>query len=630
MPKLLFLIISCLTIISNAHAASQVPTSPYFTIQGERPVFNRPAYGTTGNLVVNSNFSSGTAGWEMTNLTDNKGNPLYSTAKHDGKAWLRVNQEYLTGNGKQGLLEQTIAIPLQLRNEIIEVSFLVSGLFTGFQISNDGSPLLFYAKIDPANPERIYYYYHPNGASSFTISFMKGYPGQIALGEYYDITEVAVRPATRTYQSISQGLPASGGSLQFARWIMGTWDEKVQLKQLANNRKMGGMCRVWLSAELLGTYITKNNPAKRTSSHLTSQYVNAQTAKVFTGIDPVKIKKLDWFFDAARQQGLKLSVGIVGSFTDGAGNPHPTLSLPGSFEFLDTDTDVRNGFITLIKSIVSRYKGYENIVCWDALPESWILWKNAFSGYSASAPLATERSLTFAGYRVFERSAYAAIKAIDPVRPVLRHVPGYAGVYFDANYLLNTDSVCDWSGITSYLGAIHVGLISGTPATFWVGSGKTNSLANGTPLKVYTSGTLPIGMNGSTTYYVVNVTSTNFQVATAPGGVGIKTNAGFGNLFFYSTDGTSLAAFDNVFQRWSDFPKTTILAEMGAPADVGLLYRNDNYEAPYLREGFRRLQKYGFASGIVFDEGNILWDSNFNLNESGKVTESVGPTMLKQ
>jgi hypothetical protein len=596
------------------------PQTPKYTIQGERRVYDRPVYGTKGNLAVNSNFSSGTTGWKFTDLADSKGNPLYTVVKHGGKSWMRINQEIQTSNRKQGLLEQTITIPAGLRDTTIEVSFLVSGMVTGFRISGDGPDIVFDAKIASANPERVYYYYHPKGASSFTISFMKGYPGQSTPGEYFDITEIAVREATWTQQIIGKGLPASGGTLQLARWLV-AWDEKSQHKQLDNIKKLGGMARVWLSAELFGTYITKKNPTKRKSPNLTSQYRKASVAKVFTSLDPEKIKQLDWFFEASRQHGLKVIVTLFGGFTDGVGNPHNKLSVPQSMELLDTDADVRTGFNTLTTAIVSRYASYDNIVAWEFVNEGWATWRAAYSGYSTQASFSADRSLSFSGYRSWERSAYSVIKAADPKkRPVMLN----SG---DQHYLLHSDDVCDWNGISLYLGSIKIANYTGTPSRFIVFTGKTNSLANGTPLKAYTTGSFPSGLTSSKTYYVVNVSPVGFEVAITPGGAGVSVSGGSGTLYFYSTDGTSLAAFDNVFQRWADLPKPTVLAEMGAPTDVGLLYRDDNYEAAYLREGYKKLKKYGFVTGIVFDEfpgNNILWDSDFNLNNSGKIVEKFG------
>ncbi len=605
---------------SNASALS----SKYYSLPGERRVYYRPLYDKSGNLAVNSDFSSGTFGWMLPNLSDKGGKPLYSVVRHGGKSWLRINQELQTDTGKQGLVAQTIDIPESLRNGVIEVSFLVSGFFTGFRIPGDGTDFVFNTRIDPRYPERIYYYYHPNGASTFTLMFLKGWPGMSVPGESFEVTEIAVREAAWRYESIGKGLPASGGTLHFARWIS-AWDENAQKKQLANIRKMGGMVRVWLSSELLGTYVNKANPVKRKSPHLTPQYTSATTAKVFTGLDPAKLQRLDWFFEAARQQGLKVVITLFGGYTDSAGNPHAKMSLPLSLEFLDTDPDVRAGFNTLASAIVTRYAKYENIVGWELVNEGWGTWRGNYSGYAPAADFNNDRPLSFAGYRAWERSAYAAVKAADPKRPVILNSGDS-----DTLYLLGTDSVCDWSAVSEYLGAIRIANFSGTPTRFYVFSKKTNSLANGTPLKVHTTGSFPSGIDGTTVYYVVNVSQDSFELAKTPGGAGLDTNGGSGRLYFYSTDGTSLAAFDNVFQRWADFPKMEMFAEMGAPVEVGrLLYRDDTYEAVYLREGFNRLGRFGFTSGIVYDEFpafKILWDANYNLNQSGKVTATFGAT----
>jgi hypothetical protein len=593
-------------------------------VKGKRRVYDRPPYSTPGNLVVNSNFSSGLSGWKLSNLTDSGGNTLCAIVNHDGKSWARINQEAQTGNGKHGLLEQTISIPTAFRNEVIEISFLVSGLFTGFRVSGDSPDIVINAKIGANHPERIYYYYHPRGASSVTVSFLKGYPGQKAVNEYCDISEIAVRKSSWKSMNIDTALPATGSTIQFARWLL-KWDESAQLNQLYAIKRLGGMARVWLSSELFATYVTKNNPVKRSSTNLTDTYRNASTAKVFTGIDQNKSNYVDWLFDNCQKLGIRMSVGIVGSFTDGKGNPHPTHSVPLSFEFLDTDPDIQNGFKTLVTSVVSRYKKYDNIAAWDFYPESWSLWRHGSAGFAPSAPYSTERSLTFPHYRELERSLYKTIKSIDPKRPVLMHTGG------EDLYLLNTDDVCDWSGVSDYLGLIRIVTATGNPSRFRVSNGSTYSLANGTPLKAYTTGSLPAGINGTDTYYVVNVSPVDFEIAATPNGTGLKVSGGNGDLFYYSPDGTSVAAFENIFQRWSDYPKPTLIVEMGAPNAMNNSYRIDIIEVGYLREGLKRLKKYGFIGGIVFDEFPgipILFDQNFTMNQSGKLVESVGSKLF--
>ena len=583
-----------------------------------RRFYNRPLFGTPGNLVINSNFTSGTNGWNFVNMLDGSGNPMYSIVRHGDKSWLKINQEMHSMVGARGIISQTIEIPQRLRNKVLEVSFLVTGLFPGFRIHGDGTDFVLNVKIDNDNKERVYYYYHPDGASSFTLSFLKGER------QSYELTEVAVREATWKSEKNGIDLPKSGGTLQLARWLS-SWDEKSQHMQLANIRKIGGVVRVWLSGELFGSYIVKSNPTKRVSPQLTVRYRDATTANVFTGLDAEKSSKLDWFFTAARQHDLKVIVTLFGGFTDGSGNPHADLSLPLSLEFLDTDSDIRAGFNQLASSIVHRYAQYDNIVAWELVNEGWGTWRGNYSGYAPSADYSNDRPLSFAGYRDWEKSAYAAVKNADPKRPVMLNSGDS-----DSLYLLNSDSVCDWSGVSEYLGAIRITRFSGSPTRFYVLSGRTNSLANGTPLKLSTTGTFPAGLNDSDIYYVTRVASDSFEVASSPGAAGMTVRDGTGPLTFYSTDGTSVAAFDNIFQRWADSSKPVILAEMGAPANVGrLLYRDDHFEAAYLREGFKRLARFGFLSGIVFDESpgfNILWDKKYNLNKSGAVTATFGTT----
>ena len=59
-----------------------------------------------------------------------------------------------------------------------------------------------------------------------------------------------------------------------------------------------------------------------------------------------------------------------------------------------------------------------------------------------------------------------------------------------------------------------------TPAIITVPSAPSN----GDQVVFSTTGSLPTGLTAGTAYYVVNRTSTTFQVALTPGGVGINTS----------------------------------------------------------------------------------------------------------
>lgn len=63
-----------------------------------------------------------------------------------------------------------------------------------------------------------------------------------------------------------------------------------------------------------------------------------------------------------------------------------------------------------------------------------------------------------------------------------------------------------------------------TVATPGVISWNAHGLAAGTPVKFSTTGALPTGLNSGTTYYVLNPTANDFQVAATPGGAAIDTS----------------------------------------------------------------------------------------------------------
>ncbi|WP_027991938.1 hypothetical protein [Sinorhizobium meliloti] len=55
-------------------------------------------------------------------------------------------------------------------------------------------------------------------------------------------------------------------------------------------------------------------------------------------------------------------------------------------------------------------------------------------------------------------------------------------------------------------------------------SWNAHGLAAGTPIKFSTTGALPTGLTAGTTYYVLNPTANDFQVAATPGGAAIDTS----------------------------------------------------------------------------------------------------------
>lgn len=89
------------------------------------------------------------------------------------------------------------------------------------------------------------------------------------------------------------------------------------------------------------------------------------------------------------------------------------------------------------------------------------------------------------------------------------------GVYGPTDYVtFDTDTAHDvyhqLQGVTK-----TVVITVGSPAVVVLGS---HGLAAGQPVKLTTTGALPVGITAGATYYVVNPTSGNFQLATTPGG----------------------------------------------------------------------------------------------------------------
>ena len=87
-------------------------------------------------------------------------------------------------------------------------------------------------------------------------------------------------------------------------------------------------------------------------------------------------------------------------------------------------------------------------------------------------------------------------------------------------------------GTTISLSVVNSGSVSGT-GTF----APPHGLLTNYTVTFSTTGTLPTGLNTTTTYYIVNPTATTFQVATLRGGTAITTTSAGSGTFYYTTQG---------------------------------------------------------------------------------------------
>lgn len=106
----------------------------------------------------------------------------------------------------------------------------------------------------------------------------------------------------------------------------------------------------------------------------------------------------------------------------------------------------------------------------------------------------------------------------------------YDGTEFQLlNPYLNVNTlVTSWSGGTTGLKTYttptkSVTISFASPAVFTVSSGDLP--ANNTQIELFTTGILPTGLSVNTTYYVVNSSSTTFNVSLTSGGAAINTTA---------------------------------------------------------------------------------------------------------
>jgi hypothetical protein len=606
--------------------------SQYSTVNGTKRIYSRTPYTTTGNLITsNSDFTGGITGYTPVNLTDASSANLYSFVNHDGKTWLRLDETTAGATTNRGSVSIAVSIPPEYRNSVLEISFLTCGYFTGVNVGNESMSLNI--QIPNANPERIYYYINPKGAASVTLLLNRSTSGDLASGLYVDYAELLVKEATYKISEIANGVPSIGGSIQLARWIIDGWDEAKQEKIIRNYRQMGGAVRVWLSADLLMSYTTKTSPTKRTnvsSTYLTAAYNSATTAKVPTGIDPAKIHYLDWIFNKCKQYGLKMHVTLGAGFNGGNGENSTTYGVLGVYEFLDTDTDVQGGLTGLMTTIVNRYKSYPNVIGWEINNEGGLVWKFNYAGISRLVAVPNNVSAqVYGGYKSWEKTTYSAIKIADPNRPVILNS--------ESPYITTSD-ICDWYCPSFYPGSIRIrnSDISSSIITPFEGFGRVlTNVPNGSTFKVYlpSGSTLPTGLNTTSTYYVVNVNSNSFQLATTLGGSAITISGGSGDIYFYSQIGeTGLATSEYILEKIALQPNFVYISEFGAyPLSGNRGYQQPAINATYITAMAARMKKYGVASLLTYDEGDLYFDPITSIyTAAGTAVTSVSTSNFVQ
>lgn len=613
-----------------------------------RKVFSKSPYTSTaynkntnpyGNLITsNSDFSSGATGWTITALTTGGGANLYSFPTVNGLTVLQLDETTADSTGSQGAFSMIISIPVELRYSTLEFSMLISGYFQNFQVDNEDFPSVN-INIDTADPMRLYYYYQPEGAATVKLWLYRCLSGNLGSGLSINYGQILVREATYTLESPSRNLPRVGSNMQIARWLgVGTWNEPFQENLIANYQRMGGMCRVWISSELFAAY-TSSAATLRTSvssSYFTTVYAAETTEHIPTGaLDSTQVYYLDWFFNKTRQYGLKLHVCLTGGFTDSNGNPHSTLSKQGTIEFLDSDINMQNGFVSLYQTIVTRYLNYENIVSWELMNEGYPTWSYSFAGIKTSGTPGQQRAQIYQGYEVFEKAAYAAIKAIDPNRPVALN-PGSNAV---GQYFVQPDN-CD-----IFTPSVYQGYLTLTQSA--ISGGATISPANGyhqvfqttengqiVYIEAASGATLPAGLAENTPYYIINVNAPSSTIqlsATLNGSAIAGMTGGVGTFYLFSKDGSSLAFADYIIRKYSLEPTFAYISEFGAPVLRTLYYRNDAVNSAYIEAFYPKLQQYGIASLLAFDEQGLMFNTTtFAYTAAGSSILTKGASSYNQ
>lgn len=574
-------------------------------------IYTRKAFGTN-NYIDNGDFSNSLTSWTAVDMTSSLGGSLASVVTLSGKNWLKLNcSDTSTTPSSRGYMVQTVNIPPALRYAVLEFSYDSFDFLQGVSLNNE-QVFSYNVDIPQSRPERIYQYIRPNGSSTITVKLFRCPYGQERTGKNVYFSNVQLAPAEYVNRDVSYNVPTVGLNVQLARWLT-DWDQDEHYQYL---KKVKGditpFIRVWLSSELFATYTNKSSPTKRSigSGNLSSSYDTLTKAKIPSGFS-ADIAKVDWFFKTCDELGIKLHVVLGAGF--GTGDPDKDLSKIGTYEFLDTDTDFQTGLTNYFVSIVNRYKSYKNIVGYEFINEGYYTWRTLYAGYSASADYARVRPGSYGGYRAWERATYAAVKEADPTRPVILDLALESS---NSQYLADVDGVCDWYCPSIYLGKISLNVANVGSNTFYPTKNYPyvlGNVKNGYKLIPYASaGTLPTGLTAGNTYYVVNITSSSFQVSTTLGGSPQTISGGSGNFYFYSPDGSLLDVESAVLDRLADCNKFVYFSEFGAPImENKLLYRDSTYNAAYITAMLQRLGQYKVPAFIAFDEHNLFFDSQY-------------------
>jgi hypothetical protein len=175
------------------------------------------------------------------------------------------------------------------------------------------------------------------------------------------------------------------------------------------------------------------------------------------------------------------------------------------------------------------------------------------------------------------------------------------------------------------IGAPTVNFIA-NPVTNVFTSPVAHGLSNGMVVTLATAGSLPTGVNSTTTYYVVNATATTFQLAATSGGTPVViTTAGANSFIPRSFDRnlsfTAAGSIDinNAIYQSNDITGAPIVTTLSVLANQDVSMNNGNIAIGRLNP------TYNTASGI----GDVTFRGNNEVSNLGGITvEGVNINVL--
>ncbi len=276
---------------------------------------------------------------------------------------------------------------------------------------------------------------------------------------------------------------------------------------------------------LLWGYVDANNktiigaPSQRedisnpTSGGISPSCNTSLTATIPSGVTT------SWFYQVYRSSQFASAV-----------EPNDELQL--IYQAFPSNTDISNGYITFTDNVIDALRG---ATLYTSPSQEGLAYQNE------RPPLATciesFRGVTFYGNITSKNRFYlTVISAGSPNGVQLNDTLGIGGITYTAKYVETVSS----GQFRAYLSGT-VTFADGNVNTSTDVITATNTMQNGDPVLLTTTGTLPAGLALATTYYIVSVSGSTFKLSATKGGAAVDITAASGGGTHTATYGGSVS-----------------------------------------------------------------------------------------